>query len=231
MSIPPLLALPALVFPALVFDLDGTLVDSVPDLHRGVNHMLASYEAPALPIATVRRMVGDGVPALVGRALRAAGREMIDAAAAIQRFLDFYESSATELTRPYPDVPETLERLAAAGHRLAVCTNKPLRPTALVLEALDLARFFSAIVGGDSLPLRKPDPAPLRLALDQLGVAPREAALIGDSEIDMATARNAGVYAMLVSYGYARIPIADIDADVVVERFGDVPAALQHRAG
>lgn len=211
---------------AIIFDLDGTLVDSLPDLAAAVNEMLAERDRPPLPTAAVARMVGDGTPKLVERALAASGLADAPLGPALDRFLALYEAGATRLTRPYPGVSEVLDQLAAAGHRLAVCTNKPQRATAAVLEGLGLARCFAVVLGGDSLPVKKPDPGPLRAILDRLGVAPSQAAMVGDHRNDVAAAQAAGMRAVFARYGYGAATLDGLRPDAEIGRFAELPPAL-----
>ncbi len=155
---------------AVIFDLDGTLVDSAPDIHAAVTRLLmAEGEAP-LDFPTVKRFIGNGVPTLIARVMSALGREGEGLHARwLARFMEDYAQGATDLTQPYPGVVEALEALAAEGHGLAICTNKPEEPARHVLAAFGLTRFFPVVVGGDSLAVRKPDPAPLRAAAAGLG--------------------------------------------------------------
>jgi phosphoglycolate phosphatase len=210
---------------ALVFDLDGTLVDSVPDLRAALNEVLAGLGRRTLSPGEVRRLVGDGVPALVERGLAATGGiEGFDAAHA--RFLQLYEAAPAALSRIYEGVPETLDRLRASGARLAVCTNKPQAATMGVLEGLGIAGYFEAVLGGDAVPFKKPDPRHLLAAVEGLGAAPAEAALIGDNENDYAAARAAGIPVLLMRYGYLRAPAESLAPDAWLDRFTDVPEAV-----
>lgn len=176
---------------ALIFDLDGTLVDSVPDLAAAANRLLAELGRPGLATAAIAAMVGDGVAKLVERVLAAQQPAMATSPALVARFGTFYEADIVTRTRPYPGVVEGLAALAAEGVALAVCTNKLGHATKVVLGALDLARFFAVVVGGDSLPRHKPDPAPLRFALARLGVDATAAAMLGDHRNDVLAARAA----------------------------------------
>jgi phosphoglycolate phosphatase len=212
---------------AILFDLDGTLVDSVPDLAAAANALLAELGRPALSLAQVTGMVGDGAPKLVERALAASGAGDMPLRAAIERFLALYEADPTRLTRPYDSVPAVLEALAAAGWCLGVCTNKPERATRAVLAGLDLERFFAVVLGGDSGPTRKPDPGPLRLALNRLGSMPGSAAMIGDHRNDVAAARAAGMPVIFARYGYGAATLADLAPDAFIDRFAELPQALQ----
>ena len=158
----------------LIFDLDGTLIDSAPDLALALNRLLAELGRPPLDLGAVRRMVGDGAPELVRRAL-AAGDATVEPSAMpelFERYRGFYFATATESTRAYPGVPETLARLRAAGHRMVVCTNKFQTPTMKILDFLDLTRFFDGVAGGDVVPARKPDPRHLLAALALAGRGP-----------------------------------------------------------
>jgi phosphoglycolate phosphatase len=210
----------------LVFDLDGTLIDSVPDLHAAINRMLQERGRQPLSLAEVKPMVGDGGPTLVARALAAAGGDPSDATA-LRRFLELYEAAPARLTRPYPQVPETLAALRRAGYRTAICTNKPQRATLVVLRALGLLPLFDAIAGGDRFAVRKPDPGHLLGILRELGADPRRAVMIGDNEHDAAAARAAGLPVVLMRYGYARISPESLGADALLDRFADLPATLE----
>jgi phosphoglycolate phosphatase len=212
---------------AVLFDLDGTLVDSVPDLAAAVNVLLAELGRPALSLAQVTGMVGDGVPKLVERALAAGGARDVLLPRAIDRFLALYEADPVRLTRPYEGVPQALGALAASGWRLGVCTNKPERVTHAVLAGLDLARFFSVALGGDSSPTRKPDPGPLRLALDRLGSAPGRAAMVGDHRNDVTAARGAGLPIIFARYGYGLATLAGAAPEAFIDRFAELPEALR----
>jgi phosphoglycolate phosphatase len=212
---------------AILFDLDGTLVDSVPDLAAAVNGLLAELGRPPLSVPQVTSMVGDGTSALVERALAASGAGSAPLRAAHDRFLALYEADPTRLTRPYPEVPAVLGELAATGWRLGVCTNKPERATRSVLAGLDLERFFGVVLGGDSGPTRKPDPGPLCAALDRLGSAPGSAAMVGDHRNDVAAAQAAGMPAVFARYGYGTATLAGLTPDAAVDRFTELPQALR----
>lgn len=212
---------------AVVFDLDGTLVDSAPDLRVAVNRMLAEHGRRALDLDEVIGMIGDGATKLVERALAAGGGPAGDLAAHTRRFLDLYEGNAADATRPYDGVPETLAALRGAGVVLGVCTNKPEKATLEVLRDLDLARWFTAVVGGDSLDgVRKPDPRALLAAVARLGTSPDHAVMVGDNANDVGAARAAGIPVIVRAGGYSRTPAAELGADAVIDAFADLPAAL-----
>src|SRR5215469_16396117 len=210
----------------LVFDLDGTLVDSVPDLRAALNQMLGERGRRALSAPQVKRMVGDGAPALVARALAASGADPSEAVTALPRFLAIYEANAAQLSQPYPGVPETLTELRRRGFRTAICTNKPQRATIAVLQGLGLLPLFDGIAGGDRFAVRKPDPGHLLKLMSELGATPAVSAMIGDNENDAAAARAAAVPLVLMRYGYARVDPASLAADALLDRFADLPSAL-----
>jgi phosphoglycolate phosphatase len=210
----------------LVFDLDGTLVDSAPDLRAALNQMLRERGRPALSLPQVKRMVGDGVPALVARALAASGAGPADAAGALLRFLEIYEANAVRLTRPYPKVPETLATLRRRGYRTAICSNKPQRATLAVVEGLGLGELFDGIAGGDRFPVKKPDPGHLLGLISELGSLADTSVMIGDNENDAAAAHAAGVRLVLMRYGYARVDPESLAAVALLDHFAELPGAL-----
>lgn len=210
----------------LLFDLDGTLVDSVPDLRAALNELLRERGRPPLSPVDVRHMVGDGAPALVARALSASGADAADRSA-LPRFLELYEANATRLTRPYPGVPETLAALRRRGYGTAICTNKPQRATITVLHGLGLAALFDGVAGGDRFSVRKPDPGHLLRLIAELGGKPERTAMIGDNENDAAAADAAVLPLLLMRYGYARRDPATIAAEARLDRFSELPAVLE----
>jgi phosphoglycolate phosphatase len=210
----------------LVFDLDGTLVDSVPDLTNALNEVLRERGYAPLSRAEVTPMVGDGVPALVSRAFAARGGSAAEAAASLPRYIELYEASATALTRPFPGVRDTLIDLRQHGYRTAVCTNKLQHATETVLEGLALAALFDGVAGGDRYAVRKPEPGHLLKLIGELDGSPDQAVMIGDSENDAAVAHAANVRLVLMRYGYARSDPDSLGADVVLDHFSELPAAL-----
>jgi phosphoglycolate phosphatase len=211
----------------LIFDLDGTLVDSVPDLRAALNEMLRERGYPPLSLAQVKRMVGDGAPTMVARALMASGADPADAGRALPRFLEIYEANAVRLTRPYPEVPQTLAALRRRGYRTAICTNKPQRATMAVIEGLGLIGLFDAIAGGDRFSVKKPDPGHLLGLIGELGARVEASAMIGDNENDAAAARAAGVQLVLMRYGYARVDLESLAADALLDHFAELPRTLE----
>ncbi|MEJ0070603.1 MAG: phosphoglycolate phosphatase [Pseudomonadota bacterium] len=216
----------------VILDLDGTLVDSAPDLRAIAERVLAEAGRPALDLPTVKRFIGDGVRKLVERAFAATGPALDPAALdhATARFTELYEAAASVLTRPYDGVPETLARLRAGGIRLAVCTNKPMAAAAIVLRELGLAPLINAVSGGDSVARRKPDPEHVRDALQRIGGLPEQAVMVGDNEHDIAAGKAAGLVTIAVTYGYARVPYSVLGADRLIDRFSDLDRALRSLA-
>jgi phosphoglycolate phosphatase len=211
----------------LVFDLDGTLVDSVMDLRAALNEVLRERGHRALSRAEVKHMIGDGVPTLVAGALAARGADPAEVSMALPRFLEIYEANPTQLSRPYPGVPETLTTLRRRGYRTAICTNKPQQATLAVMQGLDLLPLFDGIAGGDRFPVRKPHPGHLLQLIAELGARPEASAMIGDNENDAAAARSAAVPLVLVRYGYARVEPESLMADALLDHFSELPGALE----
>ena len=212
----------------VVCDLDGTLVDTAPDLWGALDTVLDEQGIPGIAFDEIRFLVGDGALALLRRALARAGEsERHDAAGLFDRFLEVYRGRLTRESRPFPGVPETLQALADEGHPLAVCTNKPEELARRLLEELGLGWFGNAVVGGDTFVFRKPDRRALEAAVERAGGDLRRALLVGDSRTDVATARNAGVPSVLVSYGYRTESIEELGPDFAIGEF----AALAGIAG
>jgi phosphoglycolate phosphatase len=192
--------MPDRVLRCAVFDLDGTLVDSAPDLHAALDRLMAVKRLPGFARAEVVGMIGDGVRVLLERAY--AARSIALDEADLQHFMTDYESNAAVLTRAFDGIPELLGGLRDAGWRLAVCTNKPEGAARVLLSGLGLDGHFSALGGGDSFPMRKPDPGHLRATLAAAGAAPEDAVMIGDHRNDIDAARGAGVRAIFAGWGY-----------------------------
>jgi phosphoglycolate phosphatase len=205
----------------LILDLDGTLVDSVPDLTAAMNRLMAARGLAGFTPAEVTAMVGDGVRPLVERGFAARGSAMDDAALAA--FLADYGANAAVDTRPYPGVAATLRELQAQGWRLAVCTNKPEAPARSLLASLGLDGFFAAVGGGDSFPVRKPDPAHVLSTLAAAGGVPGQAVMAGDHHNDVAAAAGAGIPSIFAAWGYGASAMA-LGATAIAENFVDLPA-------
>ncbi|WP_323041112.1 phosphoglycolate phosphatase [Gemmobacter sp.] len=209
---------------AIVFDLDGTLIDSAPDIRAALNRVLEDEGVPLLSLTETVRSIGHGVPALIAqaRALRDLPEARQDAMVAAM--VQHYGAASAVLTRPYPGVAAALEALAAAGHVLGLCTNKPIAPTRAILDALDLARHFQAVIGGDSLPQRKPDPAPLHAAYAAL--AAPVLLYVGDSEVDAETAQAAGVDFALFTPGYRKSAVEALVHRLAFDDFAALPGLV-----
>ncbi|MBF0614116.1 MAG: phosphoglycolate phosphatase [Magnetococcales bacterium] len=217
---------------ALLFDLDGTLVDSAPDLWRAMNHVLTGRHLPPLPLERVRHLVGHGARALLARGLHGEQAEPPQNdpgfESAVAEFLEFYQHHLTDHSRPFPAVPEVLAHLASQGYAMAVVTNKPETLSKAMLAQLELDRFFPVVVGGETLTTRKPDPAPLLYALEQLGVPAHSGVMIGDSETDHQAARQAALPSILCTHGYNRgEPVASLAPDRVLDHFNQLPGFLR----
>lgn len=205
----------------LAFDLDGTLTDSVPDIAAAVNRTLAARSLPTLDDATVASMVGDGLMPLIERAFKAAGGVPDTQAGA--DYLADYESNVAVDTRLFSGIPEALDRLAAEGWTLAVCTNKPARAARLLLEALGVAYRFATIAGADSFSAHKPDPAHLRGTIAAAGGTLSRALMVGDHTNDILAASGCGVPAIFAGWGYGR-PGMEQGATAVAHRVADLCA-------
>jgi phosphoglycolate phosphatase len=212
-----------------VFDLDGTLVDTAPDLVGALNVALALEDLQPISVAEVRHMVGHGARALIKRGLDSRGRTVSEA-----RFEDLalaffghYELHIADESGLYPDVEAVLDRLAADGHRLAVCTNKPEKLSLLLLEKMGLLPRFAAVCGADTFPVKKPDPAHLTGTIARAGGEVARAVMVGDSRTDRDAAKNAGVPCILLDYGYSDVPAKELGAEALISHFRDVPQAAQ----
>ena len=213
---------------AVVWDLDGTMVDSAADIAAALNRLLTEERLPELDDERIRDMIGEGVPTLIRRGL-AAHDETADEqrlGRLVERFLEIYSASATRRTRLFPGVREVLATLGDAGIRQAVCTNKPEAITRQVLADLDIAAHFDVVIGGDTLSRNKPDPLPLRTTLQRLSVSPEQSLMVGDSAIDVLTAHAAGVDVAFVTFGYGPPPSKPQRADFLVDDVAEIPALV-----
>ncbi|MDN2566659.1 phosphoglycolate phosphatase [Aquibium sp. A9E412] len=213
---------------AVLFDLDGTLVDSAPDLHGAVDAVLARHGLAPLDLDAVRGMVGDGVKKLVERAFAARGRPLTGAAldVATDEMMAVYGGRLTDLTRPMPAAAAAARRLAATGAGLAVVTNKPRRFAVDILAAFGLADLFAVVVGGDGAQPRKPAPDMLLAATAALGATPDMALMVGDSAADVKAARAAGIAVVAVRGGYTGVPPEALGADRVIDSLAGLEPAI-----
>ncbi|UWQ94288.1 phosphoglycolate phosphatase [Rhodobacteraceae bacterium M385] len=206
----------------IVFDLDGTLIDSAADIAAAANATLAEVGAAPLSVDEARGFVGAGAVVFVQRMARA--RNLADPAALQPRFVHHYEAAVTE-TVIYPGVETALDALCAAGHRLGLCTNKPGRPTQAVLAHLGWQDRFEVVFSGDTLAKRKPHPAPLQAAFEGLGEGPK--IYVGDSEVDAETAERAGVPFLIYTPGYRKSPLEDLPHTVAFDNWAEVPGIVE----
>jgi phosphoglycolate phosphatase len=225
--------LPAESLKLLVFDLDGTLIDSARDLCNSVNATLVEFEREPLPDPVVAGYIGDGAVMLVRRALFGVHATEVDEdflARAYAWFLDYYREHKLDFTYAYKGVHEALAAVRALPERaprsMSVLTNKPVRPAQAICEALHLAPFFLHVYGGNSFPLKKPDPMGLRALMEEACALPEETVLIGDSEVDVATARNAGTWVIGCTFGLAPLSLAANPPDVLVDSPAEWTAVL-----
>jgi phosphoglycolate phosphatase len=210
---------------AFLFDLDGTLIDSKLDLVNSVNFMLQEMNRQVLPLDVVASHIGHGAPCLVANVLGTAATEA-DRKCGLEIFLAHYEKHSLDATRVYPGVAEGLQALERQP--MAVLTNKPVKMSVQILEALGLLQYFRAVHGGDSFEKKKPDPTGAQIILKELDARPEQAAMVGDSDVDMQTARNAGTLAIGVNYGFGRHNAAAFPADLYVNSLQELSAFAIH---
>lgn len=214
--------------PLIVFDLDGTLVDTAPDLVGALNYVLRREGLAPLPMASARSMIGAGARKLIERGLEAEGRVMT--VADIDRltvdFIDYYADHIADESQPFEKLHDVLDDLSRDGFRFAVCTNKLEWLSRRLLEKLDMTARFDAICGADTFGVSKPDPAMLRQTIAKAGGDISAAIMVGDSGPDIGVARRAGVPVIGVTFGYTEVPIADLNPDVLIGHMRELPAAV-----
>jgi phosphoglycolate phosphatase len=215
---------------AIVFDLDGTLVDSALDLAATLNRQLSRHGRTQVALADVRNMIGEGAAKLVERGFNKTGG-MPNGAWTLDKltaeFLADYSKAVALHTRPFPHVVDALERFGRAGIAMGVCTSKAGALTRQLLDELDLTRHFAAVAGGDDVRARKPDPSHVLHVLERMGVPADNAIYVGDSETDVKTARNAKLPVILVTFGYTPTPAAQLGADAVIDCFSELSDLIQ----
>jgi phosphoglycolate phosphatase len=214
--------------PTIVFDLDGTLVDTAPDLIDTLNVVFAREGLPAVPYETARNAIGGGAKAMIARGVEAEGR-VVSPAKLEHMFADFiahYSEHLADRSRPFPGLTDALDALAARGCQFAVCTNKLERLSVLLLDQLELTNRFAAICGQDTFGIQKPDPEILRSTVAAAGGTLQHAVMIGDSITDIRTARAAGVPVIAVDFGYSERPVAEFGPDQTISHFRDLPASI-----
>jgi len=219
--------------PALIFDLDGTLVDTAPDLLAALNAVLAQEGRRSVDLADLRHLVGHGARAMLAEAMRRTGEPAPDGSLPrlMDAFVAHYRDHLADESRPFPGVETTLTAFAEKGARMGVLTNKLQELAAPLMAQLDLARFFGAIHGAGRFSHTKPDARVFHHVVDELGGAGSGAIMIGDSTTDVATARAAGVPVVLLSYGYTPDPVETLGADAVIDAFDELPGVIARILG
>jgi phosphoglycolate phosphatase len=210
----------------IVFDLDGTLVDTAPDLVAATNHVLDHVGLPPVDAVSLRPYIGHGARVMIERATATAKLSEAEHERLLQRFLDYYSANIAVDSRPFDGAVEALEQFTAAGAKLAVCTNKREAMSRLLLDTLDLSRFFAAIAGRDTFAQSKPHPEHLLRTIDAAGGDARRAVMVGDSNVDIATAKAAHVPVIAVSFGYTDTPIETFAPDAVIDHYRDLAPAI-----
>jgi phosphoglycolate phosphatase len=210
----------------VIFDLDGTLIDSRLDLVHSVNAALRHIERPELPDDVIASYVGDGAPILIQRALGAEAADKDLVRKGLEFFLSYYREHKLDHTTVYPGIPEALAAIRSSANgtprNLAVLTNKPVNPSRVIVEALGLGQYFSQVYGGNSFVTKKPDPEGARKLLEEHGVTPEQAAIVGDSYVDVRTGRNAGLWTVGVTYGFATHTLENDPPDLLVDSAQEV---------
>jgi phosphoglycolate phosphatase len=215
--------------PIVVFDLDGTLVDTAPDLINALNFILDREGLPPVPLHAARNMIGAGARKLIERGLELEGRSMgvEDVTRLTGDFIDYYAAHIADASRPFEGLERALDDLSACGYRFAVCTNKLEWLSKRLLDQLGLSSRFAAICGADTFGVAKPDPAILRQTVARAGGQLASAIMVGDAGPDIGVARRAGVPVIGVEFGYTDVPIADLKPDRLIGHFRDLPAAVE----
>jgi phosphoglycolate phosphatase len=214
--------------PTLVFDLDGTLVDTAPDLVAATNHALADLGLAPVPDAALRACIGQGARYMIVEALRQSGTSLPepDVDRLLELFLAYYEANIANTSRPFDGAMDVLAELRAAGHPLVVCTNKREDLSRLLLDALGMTGLFAALAGRDTFTVYKPHPDHLRKVVLLAGGDPARSIMIGDTSIDIATARAASVPVIACSFGYPDLPADSLAADRTIGHFGELASAV-----
>jgi phosphoglycolate phosphatase len=212
----------------VVFDLDGTLVDTAPDLIETLNVVLARQGLPPVAYTEARSMIGGGARKMIENGLKLEGRHLADGLVdgMFKEFIDHYAAHIADRSQPFPGLEQALDHLAADGCRLAVCTNKLEGLSRLLLGALGLTPRFAAICGQDTFQIQKPDPEILRRTIGAAGGELSRAIMVGDSGTDIATARAAGIPVVAVDFGYSETPIQELGPDRLISHFDKLPAAI-----
>src|SRR5437660_4452205 len=213
----------------IVFDLDGTLVDTAPDLINALNFVLDREGLPPVPLASARNMIGAGARKLIERGLELEGRTagIEDITRLTNDFIDYYAAHIADISRPFEGLEGALDDLATRGYRFAVCTNKLEWLSKLLLDQLGLSARFSAICGADTFGVSKPDPAILRQTIIRAGGDAASAVMVGDAGPDVGVARRAGIPVIGVTFGYTEVPLADFKPDRLIDHMRELPGAVE----
>jgi len=217
----------------IAFDLDGTLVDTAPDLVGALNMVLADQGLQPVPYETARVMVGRGAKVLIERGYAATGIPLPEDLAPVlfSQFIDLYLARIAQESRPFEGVEATLDELVAEGAKLVICTNKRTDLSLALLDALDLTRRFTAVIGADKAPAAKPDGRHLSFAIEAGGGGGHRALMVGDSATDVGAARNAGVPVVVTSFGYTDIPPGGLGADAMIDHYAELPGLVRRMLG
>jgi phosphoglycolate phosphatase len=214
---------------AIIFDLDGTLVDSALDLSATLNHLLKIHDRPEVPLSKVRQMVGQGAKALIIKGFSETGHTPDDKKLSIlfNEFIEYYKENISAKTIVFPSVIKTLEELKDLNIKMAVCTNKPLELSNKLLQNLGLADYFSAVTGGDSFKYLKPDPRHILSTLDILDADPQYAIMIGDSSNDIIAAKAANIASIAVTFGYTDRHVSEFHPNQIIDHYEEFITAMQ----
>jgi phosphoglycolate phosphatase len=219
----------SLIGTTLAFDLDGTLVDTAPDLMGTLNIILGEHGLAPLPLSAARNLIGKGAKALLDRGFAQSGQSLDGEQSdrLFARFLDIYQARIAQESRPFDGMERALDLFAEAGAGLVVCTNKRTDLSLALLGALGLTNRFKAVIGADSAPAPKPDARHYLTAIEAAGGVLERSLMIGDSAADVQAARNAGAPVVVFSFGYTEVPASDLGADVVLDHYDDLPSAVK----
>jgi phosphoglycolate phosphatase len=219
-------------FDTVIYDLDGTLIDSAKDMQMAVSRVLADHGLPPVSEDDVRIFMGQGSKVTMGKAFAKHGKKLDDAAlsAVTREFVRYYEADPVSHTSAFAGVPEVVARFARLGLKQGVCTNKFERPSRVILEHLKLMPPIVDVAGADTFPVRKPDPKHILMLIERMGGSVGRTVMIGDSIHDVEAAHGAGLPAVLVSWGYTERPASELGAEAVIQRFDALPEALQRIA-
>ena len=220
-------------FDTVIYDLDGTLIDSAKDMQMAVSQVLADHGLPPVSEDDVRIFMGQGSKVTMAKAFAKHGKALDDdtLSAVTREFVRYYEADPVSHTSAFAGVPEVVARFARLGLKQGVCTNKFERPSRMILEHLKLMPPISDVAGADTFPVRKPDPKHILMLVERMGGLPDRTVMVGDSIHDVEAAHGAGLPAVLVSWGYTDKPASELGAEAVIQKFDGLPEALQRIAG